>query len=138
MSTRQTSIEAYRNIKEKGLLSRRRFEVYSYVFNHGPISANEMCRDMLRQGLTFSSYNARFSELRDIGVLQEVGFKTDEITNQKVIVWDVTSALPIPYKKKEATNEEIALLREIRHSVSPVILGVDLVQKIDKLIGNTH
>jgi len=40
--SRDTSIEAYRTIKANGLLSKRRLQVYEYLFNHGPATAKEI------------------------------------------------------------------------------------------------
>jgi hypothetical protein len=129
---RQTSIEAFHTIKECGLLSRRRFEVYEYIFKNGPISANEMCRSMLTQGKTFSSYNARFSELRDRKVIAEVGTKQDEITKQKVIIWDVTGKLP--EECTAAKSEAWLLLKRVYDEVNPAFMSPKLNKDIKKYL----
>jgi hypothetical protein len=93
--TRRTSIEAYRRIKEGGLLSRRRFEMYDWLFHNGPASARDAYK-ILCDGkpINPSSYLSRLSELRDMEVVAEVGEKIDPETKQTVIVWDVTENLP--------------------------------------------
>jgi hypothetical protein len=104
MQTRQTSIEAYNKIKENGLLSQRRFEVYDYVFGNGPTTARGAVKALSKKrgeqvAISFSSYAARFSELRDVGVLAEVGTTIDKDTGCEVILWDVTDRLPIKLDK---------------------------------------
>ena len=42
-----------------------------------------------------SNSAARFSELRDIGVIQEIRERTCQVTGMNVIEWDVTDQLPI-------------------------------------------
>lgn len=45
---RDTSREAYNKIKEMGLLSQRRWEVYDILYSHGPMTGGEIC-DVIRQ-----------------------------------------------------------------------------------------
>ena len=104
MKPRQTSIEAYKQIRESGLLSRRKFEVYEYVFHHGPVTARQAVKELCKirgegVAIAFGSYATRFSELRNHGVLQEVGETVDLETKQTVILWDVTRELPRKPKK---------------------------------------
>ena len=100
--TRQTSIEAYHKIKEEGLLSKRRLEVYEILYWFGPLSANEVFFKMSKGNMgpvnAASNSAARFSELRDRGVIRESGTKICSITKMNVIQWDVTSKLPIKIK----------------------------------------
>ena len=98
---RRTSIDAYNTIKENGLLSQRRLQVYEFVFKNGPCTARQATKAMIRQGLNSGSVSTRFSELRNVGVLEEVGETTDEETNQTVILWDVTDNLPIKFEKSK-------------------------------------
>jgi len=100
--TRRTSRDAYYSIKENGLLSKRRFEVYEYVYLNGPCTAREAYKDLCKGSqINPSSYLSRFSELRDLGVLEEVGERFDSETKQTVILWDVTDAMPSKVKKPD-------------------------------------
>lgn len=94
MSSRDTSVEAFKIIRENGLLSKRRMEVYKYLYENGPCTAKQVTGN-LRQGLQDSGgYNTRLSELRRMGVVKEVDkVKCDE-SGQMVILWDVTSEIP--------------------------------------------
>ena len=98
---RQTSIEAYNTIKENGLLSKRRWEVYDILFHHGPLTAHEVVQVARKQYpyANQTSFNARLSELKKEGVAIEVGSKTNEVSGVSNYLWDVTSGLPIKYDK---------------------------------------
>jgi len=101
--TRDTSLEAYKKIKENGMLGKRKMEIYDVVFRHGPLTANEAFNILKLEkyrNLNFdSNTNSRFTELRDCGCLQEVGKKKCKITGNTVILWDVTKSLPVKMEK---------------------------------------
>lgn len=88
---RQTSIEAFKAIEERGLLSRRRWEAYEALFNHGPFTASEGAQHVSMRKNDLSS---RLHELVAWGVAREVGTKECSITGLEVIVFDVTSGMP--------------------------------------------
>lgn len=97
--TRQTSIEAYREIKENGLLSKRRWQVYDYLFHNGPATARQAVLAISNEfgnnvSIAFGSLATRFCELRRSGVIEEVGTIIDKETKHEVILWDVTKNLP--------------------------------------------
>jgi hypothetical protein len=106
--TRSTSIETYQTIKANGLLSKRRWQVYDYVYNHGPATAVSVCR-ALESGGT-GSITPRFVELKRFGVLKEVGEETDTLTGMTGILWDVTDKLPEKLKPEPTKNELINAL----------------------------
>lgn len=100
--TRQTSIEAYNTIKENGLLSLRRWQFYDVLFRFGPLTQNECARKVelvYKTKLSESGIGSRLSELRTMGVVQEVGKRRDSITGMKNILWDCTKKLPIKLEK---------------------------------------
>lgn len=99
--TRKTSIEAYNTIKQNGLLSQRRFEVYDFVFHNGPVTAKQVWKT-INPNVATGGITTRLSELRDLGLIDEVGLRIDETTGMNVTLWDVTGKLPIkPEKKKK-------------------------------------
>lgn len=101
--TRQTSIEAYNTIKENGLLSARRWQVYKTVYENGPITSAEAFQ-IMNQGSpmrNITQSRARFTELRDMGVFTEVGKRICSVTGMTVILWDCTKNLPINFKKSK-------------------------------------
>ncbi len=93
---RQTSLDSYNKIKSDGLLSKRRFEVYDILFKNGPLTAYEVV-DVARTkapSASQSSFQARLSELHEIGVVKNVGKKVNKLTGHENLLWDVTYFLP--------------------------------------------
>ncbi len=86
---RKTSFRAFSTILNQGLLSRIQELVYSSLYWHGPLTGAELNRQ-----LSGSGYHKRLSELRDLGVVEELGEYRCEVTGHMVILWDVTDALP--------------------------------------------
>ena len=117
MNTRQTSIDCYNKIKQDGLLSRRRFEVYEALLSSAPCTSSEAIRNAKT---TFGVFgvSSRFTELRDLGVIFEKGEKKCTITGRNVIEWDLTDRLPIEIKntnktKKHRVDDALNSLREL-------------------------
>lgn len=113
--TRETSIEAYNHIKNNGLLSKRKMQVYDYLYKNGPATGMDVT-DALSNGKDHGSYSTRLSELREAGVVKECGKVKSNHSTHEVILWDVTSKKdPIkPVKKKtkvQLLNQEIEELK---------------------------
>lgn len=100
---RQTSKDAYLTIKETGLLSERRWMVYHILYNHGPLTGNEVYQRLKTEfGIKFGnapSIVSRLGELRDLGVVSEYGKTICSVTGMRVIRWDVTSNLPTKWDR---------------------------------------
>lgn len=102
VSTRETSIDTYNIIKEKGMLSGLRFKVYDALTKYGPCTANELVKKMAESGDKLNSrdfFAQRLSELRLQGVVREVDKRKCQITGYNAIVWEVTNELPTKYVK---------------------------------------
>lgn len=111
MTVRDTSIEALNKIKANGLLSERRLQVYEILFERGPLAGAQVSYlYQQRHGKTARSETVRnrLTELRDLGVVAEVGHVEDPNTKMRVIQWDVTSRLPQKIAKRETKTEIIA------------------------------
>lgn len=92
---RRTSIEIYHKIESNGLLSKKRWEIYRILFKHGPLTSNEVFQFSDAKGFDHRhNTNARMSELRTMGVAEEVGEKICTVTGVNVLLWDVTDKLP--------------------------------------------
>tara|TARA_R110000764_G_scaffold41069_1_gene92031 strand:+ start:207 stop:617 length:411 start_codon:yes stop_codon:yes gene_type:complete len=103
MKTRQTSIDCYNEIKEQGLLSNMRFEVYSALLSIGkPSTTREVYETMnvLKQEAT------RFTELRKLGVIYEVQNRKCTITGRTSIEWGLTDKLPVDFKSSNKTKQQ--------------------------------
>tara|TARA_R110002050_G_scaffold243227_1_gene379744 strand:+ start:162 stop:584 length:423 start_codon:yes stop_codon:yes gene_type:complete len=118
MKIRQTSIDCYRKIKEQGLLSKKRFEVYQAILKKSPCTSGEAFAIMTTKENQISQSRARFTELRELGVIYEVRNRKCTITGMNVIEWDLTDRLPVTVKntnktKKQKVNDVLNLLRKL-------------------------
>ena len=116
MKTRQTSIDCYNQIKSEGLLSKMRFKVYESILKKAPCTSAEALSTMLSKNSAITSSRARFTELRELGVIYEVRNRKCTITGRTSIEWDLTDRLPINVKKnnktkKQRINDALNLLR---------------------------
>ena len=118
MKTRQTSIDCYNKIKSEGLLSNMRFKVYEAILRKAPCTSGEAFATMTTKENQISQSRARFTELRELGVIYEVQNRKCKITGMNVIEWDLTDRLPIKIKKSNKTKKQkiddaLNLLREL-------------------------
>jgi hypothetical protein len=118
--TRETSIEAYHKIEAEGLLSRRRWEVYDFVYKHGPVIVRDAWKS-IAPGTSTGSISTRFSELERMGVLKEVGQQLDESTGMTVILWDVTENLPREIEKEKIPATKIELINALCEQIEAII-----------------
>ena len=102
MITRQTSIDCFNQIKQEGLLSKRRLQVYESIYNYAPCTASEVFKEKNLK----TNQSGRFTELRDLGVIYEKGERACSITGKNVIEWDLTDRLPIDIKKSNKTKKQ--------------------------------
>ena len=105
MNMRQTSIDCYNQIKQEGLLSKRRLEVFEALLSSAPCTSSEAIRNAKT---TFGVFgvSSRFTELRDLGVIYEKGEKQCSITGRNVIEWDLTDRLPVNVKSSNKTKQQ--------------------------------
>lgn len=95
--TRQTSIEAYHQIVSEGLLKSIQLETYKLLFKHGPCTGSELTKIAMEKSSNprpRDSHFQRCSELRDKGLVYEVGKRPCTVTGRRCIEWDVTDKLP--------------------------------------------
>jgi hypothetical protein len=105
MGTRQTSIDCYNQIKAQGLLSKMRFKVYECILTNAPCTSAEALSNMLSKNSAITSSRARFTELRELGVIYEKGIRKCTVTGRNVIEWDLTDKLPIKPEKLITAKE---------------------------------
>lgn len=115
MPVRQTSIDVYNEIRESGVLSEKRWEVYDALYRHGPHTSNEIwniIKNETGQDMNFNSNSAaRMTELREMGCIEELEVRECSITGKNVTVWQTTNNMPIKYDRKEKTIPRSHLLR---------------------------
>lgn len=104
---RETSIKSYNTIKDNGLLSEKRWRVYDIVFNHGPLIGSKAAfiyKGKYGFGSNSETIRNRLTELRNMGVVREVGKALDQDTGMTVILWDVTKSVPIKFDVPKKTK----------------------------------
>jgi len=112
---RDTSREAYRILIEEGKLSKRRAQVYEYLYFHGPRTQPET-REHFNDKT--SSFSPRFAELENMGLIKAVGKTTGEQTGHTNTLFDVTTRIvPIPLPKnktrKDSKKEVLEAMRNL-------------------------
>jgi hypothetical protein len=108
---RDTSIDVYNRIRAAGLLSERRWQVYDILFREGPLTGAQVAermRDLYGIRGFSESVRNRLTELRDMHCVRELGETTDPLTRSTVILWDVTSALPVPLPHREKSIDKFS------------------------------
>jgi len=110
VTTRHTSIKAYNEIKTYGLLSKRRFEVYEWLFHNGPATGRQIVLALRKGSEAFGTYNGRLAELKKQGVALEVGATKSAETGRQAILWDVTEQLPLPLAPRKSAKEDLMRL----------------------------
>lgn len=105
---RATSSEAYRIIHESGLLSASRMAVYSHLYRCGPLTRNEIDRN-LAEGRPNPTYSRRLAEMERMCVLARVGERVCSVTGFRAEMWDVTDRLPQPLAKRRGPTVKSVL-----------------------------
>ena len=91
---RQTSIDCYNQIKAEGLLSKMRLKVLGAILNTAPCTSAEALAKITTKDNVLTQSRARFTELRELGVIRELGVRKCKVTGRNVIEWDLTDNLP--------------------------------------------
>jgi len=115
--TRQTSIDCYHEIKESGLLSKRRLQALEYLMRIAPCTASELQKSMPYHDGGRDCMK-RISELAKRKVVYEKGIRTCTVTGRQVTEWDLTDNLPKDIKpatnrKKERASNALNALRDL-------------------------
>jgi len=92
-SPRETSVQAFYNAVDAGIIETRRAQVWVGLKALGVATANEVfeyLKEERRLGLRYdSNTRARLTELRDMGLIREVGDRACRVTHQTCITWAV-------------------------------------------------
>jgi hypothetical protein len=103
MEQRQTSIDTYFEIRDSGLLSEKRFEVYQILYKYGPMSGAQVS-EIYRRAKNYvghsESIRNRITELVDMGCAYEVKTDACPVTGRQVLWFDVNGELPQKLERK--------------------------------------
>lgn len=118
---RQTSIQAFREIRDSGVLSRQRWRVYRTLYRCGPATASEVYFKMNLGQTLQASIPSRLNELHKMGCVDEITKRKCSYTGKTCIVWDVNGKLPIPYKSPPTKTQIIKELRKKNRKLKRII-----------------
>ena len=135
---RQTQIEAYHKIKASGLLSKRRMQVYKWLYFNGPATTREALNGA---GLEFR-HSGRFTELEQMGLIEEVAQVKCKTTGHMVTQYDTTGKSTVgklPKKHNRISLREVQaveLLRQVRRACynQAAEIDVGLLDAIDDFL----
>jgi hypothetical protein len=111
MAINQNSLDAFNHIKKNGLLSDKRLKVYQ-IFVHNPngLTGSEVS-DIYKKNYPSSQHSEtirnRITELRDMGVLDEVGNVPCKFTKRTVMKYKVNTNMPTKLVVKKSLNTNI-------------------------------
>lgn len=104
---RATSLQAYHQIRDEGLLSKTRFAVYEVLVLNGPLTMAQIHKVLSgSRSVSGGTYTSRLSELREMGVIQVAKRITCPVTGRRAILWEATGDLPVRYEKPRRTRCE--------------------------------
>ncbi len=120
---RETSLQAYIDVVQSGVLGAAQLKVYRILYDHGPMSGSDLSAygDVGPSGSTLFK---RLSELHRMRVVEPIGTRKNTKTGHFEILWDVTSNQATPYrplksKEVQALTTRIEqlelLLRDVEH-----------------------
>jgi hypothetical protein len=87
----RTSIESYRAAHASGLIGTRQMQVLEFVIANEPCSQGDVSRHFADAS---SSYQPRFRELQDAGLIEQSGTKVDPATGREVKAYRATGKPP--------------------------------------------
>ena len=106
---RETSLKVYRQIQAEGLLNRRRWQVYSLLFERGPMTQMEAAAEL---GELDHSITPRFSELKRMNAIIETGEGKCKRTGRMAYLWGLTGKLPTALPKRVSSKKRIKDLED--------------------------
>src|SRR3954468_1503491 len=87
----RTSIDSYRAAQASGLIGKRQLEVLAFVMANEPCSQGDVGRHFADAS---SSFQPRFRELQDAGLIEQRGTKVDPATGRTVKAYVATGKQP--------------------------------------------
>ena len=94
--TRRTSIDVYHAIEREGLLGRLQLLVYRTLFQVSkPMTQMEVVREIGNPNITDHGITPRFSELKRMGAIADIGTKTCLVSGRETTAWVITGEMPV-------------------------------------------
>lgn len=107
--TRETSIEAFRQIEAEGLLTKLKLRVLRLLVENGPLTAREAYTlEMKKTGKHIhDNFHQRFSELQRLGVVDCLPKRICRSSGRNAFEWKYNGG--IPNKKKLSNKKQMCL-----------------------------
>jgi len=105
-----TSIKVYNQIKSEGLLSDKRMKVYEIFMEYGELTGSqvsEIYKSLHPTSQHSETIRNRITELRDMGVLEELGTTICHLSKREVVKFGLTDQLPNKLEKKVTRKEQV-------------------------------
>lgn len=107
----KTSVETYHSIKNSGLISEKRMKVYEILYENPQgltgTQVSEIFKEKYPSAKHSETIRNRITELRDMGVVLDMGVVECEFTNRKVLKWCTSDNLPLKIGKKSTLKEKV-------------------------------
>lgn len=137
MSTRQTSIDCFNQIKNSGSLSKSRFKVYETLYN---LNKPSTAREIFARIPVVKIEPTRLTELRELGVIYEVSVRKCSITGVNSIEWDLTNNQPKKLPPRVTTKQKLKklemMINDLDNKVSDLFIKSYLSDIADYLKNN--
>jgi len=132
----RTSIDTYHAIRDSGVLSEKRMNVFD-IFYENPngltgSEVSELYKSKFPTSKHSETIRNRITELCQMGVIAEMGVSECPYTKRKVMKWCCVDKLPIPLEKKATRKEQI---KEILDDITA--FGKSLKSEEEKIVLRT-
>ena len=128
----KTSVETYYAIKNSGLISDKRLKVFDIFWEHPDGLTGTQVSEIFKNKYPSSKHSEtirnRITELRNMGVIDEIGVVECDFTNRKVMKFAISNRLPVPLEKKLTLNERIDSVLESIALFGKTLNEVDKIQ----------
>lgn len=107
----KTSIETYHAVRKSGILADKRLKVYEILYAHPEGLTGTQVSNIFKQMHPTAQHSEtirnRITELRDMGVVSEIGTVECEHTKRQVMKFMLNDNMPVPLEKKKTHNERV-------------------------------
>lgn len=131
MTIRDTSIQAYEEISESGLLQSQKEMVYQFLKELGPSTQREIEKHYEHvTGHKEALVRCRFAPLEREGLIQPIGKRPCKITGREALIWEADSQSP-RYKRPQSKAQEI---KELKDTVARC-LAATTIEEVHQILG---
>ena len=90
----ENSLKIYRWLLDNSVLPKRRLQVYECLLYKGPLTRNEICRELRFKGMVKPHYDKRLVEMERMGILLRLEERICSVSGNHCDLWDVAEKYP--------------------------------------------